>query len=496
MVHKRFRWWHILPFLWSVSGMFTPTHALTNVTKGELPYEILSIQVDETHMHIHGWAFISYKQHFIDESDHAVAVNFLSLSHQFTINAQLYNQSKTDLMHYFGSPMCSTNSTHQIPEVCNYHYERVGFVASIPLHIFQSHTMYQANLVVHAFKANLSYQTPIYYPMAQDLVLHSKTHEYRFVSRLFDTSLQVNATTVIARKDAGKTGELWFYGTSCSTTYRNQLFFVKDSFFHNVFEKILIDDTSYYRVAGRISVCINSRRRLIEGTIITPVWIASPYVMYSGSPLSINKTPLNQPPYFTNNYIQLYLGEPLDVFKHVRALDLEDGDITHKVFISDTNFAHSVGRYHINMHVTDSGGLTTYHTVTVDVLPPPNEIPIIFAQNRTALQYSIFNALDGVSAYDQEDGDITLNVVTTNDVNTVEIGIYLQCYQVQDSQGALAEKCVEIKIVSYSRLINNFRFVSKKHLFYAEEIPMIWKTNIVILDTILKAEEALGIILD
>ena len=462
------------------------------VDKGSLPYEILSIHVSDTHMQISGWAFISYRQHFDSSSDHATQIEFVSLNHHFIVNAHLTSHSKTDLMAYFGSPTCSNSSINQAPEVCNYRYEATGFVATIPLEWFRTNETYQTNLIVHAYTAGLSFKTPVFYPMHQDLVFSKNHHQYRFVSKLDDTSLKVNATTVIVRKQAGKAGEIWYLGSNCSGTYLNQLFYQKDTFYHNVFEKILLGDTSYYRLAGKLSVCSNSRRRIIEGDSISPIWIASPYVLYSGSPLQIQVTALNQRPYFVGDYIELFLNEPLIITNHIKAFDLEDGELTHKIIVSNNTYQNQVGAYTADLSVVDSGLLSSYKTIQIRVLPLPNDKPMLFAYDQTLMQYDTFYPLKNVSAYDKEDGDLTDQIKLSNTIDTSILGVHQQCYFVYDSQFERTDKCIHVKVLSYTEMVTHFRFVSKNYLFYHESVPTIWLDKLFILDHILFSHKELN----
>jgi len=454
------------------------------VDKASLPYEISSIQVSDTHMHISGWAFIAYKQHFDSSADHATQLEFVSLHHSFIFNAHLTYNSKTEIMTYFGSPTCPNSSINQPSETCNYRYEYTGFTASIPLTHFQSNQHYQTNLVVHGFTAGVSYKTPVFYPMQDDLVFLKNNHQYRFISKLDDTELRVNATTVIVRKQPSKTGEFWYYGSNCSSTYLNQLFFQKDTIYRDVYEKVMVVDISYYRLAAKLSICLSGRRRVVEGLSISPVWIASPYVLYNGSPLQIQVVPMNQKPYFVGSMIELYVYEPLVITHFIKAYDHEDGELTHKIQVLSTNYEDKVGLYQAHLSVVDSGGLVTQHLIQIHVLPLPNEKPMLFAYDKTLMQYTSFDPFANVSAYDKEDGDISHNISATNDIDTSQLGQHSLCYVVFDSQLERADKCITVTIVSYSEMINHFRFISKNYLFYQELVPSAWVDKVFILDNI------------
>ncbi|AYU54844.1 putative secreted protein [Staphylococcus piscifermentans] len=58
-----------------------------------------------------------------------------------------------------------------------------------------------------------------------------------------------------------------------------------------------------------------------------------------------------------------------------------------------------------------------------------------------------YNLLNGVSAYDKEDGDLTDQIKVNGNVNTNKIGKYKVEYQVIDSDGAkeISERYIEVK---------------------------------------------------
>ena len=327
------KWLKYIFIIYTLHSAMIQTTAYTDimVSKKDLSFEVLSIETSQNELIIKGWAFISYKQHFNNASDHATFLEFFNINDQFRVQASLTNISQTQMMTYFGSPSCSSSSTYQMPEVCNYNYEQVGFEVKVPLDRFKAGDSYQTNIIVQAHTAGISYKTALYYPLSNDLMLSSTSRETIVSSRLDATELKINATTVLARKQAQKQSEYWFYGSNCSSTYRNQLFFQVNTVYRRIYEKVISENTSYYRVGGNLNVCYDSRRRITEGTLIQPVWIASPYVLYSGTPLQIKVNLKNQAPYFVNEEINIYQGETFVLTDYVKAIDPEEGDISHRI---------------------------------------------------------------------------------------------------------------------------------------------------------------------
>jgi hypothetical protein len=457
----------------------------TMVNKKQIPYEILNISIVDNSLVIEGWVFISYKQHYLNEQDHKTELEFFSLNDSFRIQAKLTNVSLTNQMEYFGSPKCALVAIGQAPELCNYNYENVGFIATIPLSKFKLDTTYQTNIISYALKSNLIFKTPVYFPIPQDLNFNFENKQYKISSRLNDTEIKVNSTTVIARKQPSKVSTYWYSGSNCSTSYKNQLFFLVNSIYKNVTSKVFSDYTSFYSVSAKLSVCDGPRRRIVEGTELQPIWISSLYVVYSGTPLQISSNLVNQAPYFEKNDITVYEGESFNLNEHVKAFDFEEGDISHKIHIISSNYEDKIGTYQIDLSVKDSQGLSAYTTMFVSVLALPNENPVIFAENIKILKNTEFNPLTYISAFDSEDGDISNAIVILNEIDTSTIGIFEQCYYVEDSNQLSATKCINVEIYTNDYLYNKFRMISENNLFYKESIPLNWKDIIYIIENIL-----------
>ena len=150
-----------------------------------------------------------------------------------------------------------------------------------------------------------------------------------------------------------------------------------------------------------------------------------------------------------------------------------------------SNYEDKVGNYEIELKISDSQGLYSYTTVLVNVLALPNDNPIIYANDLKILQYLEFEASNYVSAYDSEDGDITDNLIVLNDIDTSVLGIYEQCYYVEDSNQLNTTKCINVEIYTNEVIYDKFRMISNNNLFYKETIPFIWKDYIYIIESIL-----------
>ena len=145
----------------------------------------------------------------------------------------------------------------------------------------------------------------------------------------------------------------------------------------------------------------------------------------------------------------LTVGDVFNVMDGVSASDHEDGDITGSVVVESSNVdTNTVGSYQVTYRVTDSQGASSTKTITVIVNPKMEEInwmPVISANDKVLTVGDVFNVMDGVSASDHEDGDVTGSVVVeSSNVDTNTVGSYQVTYRVTDSQGASSTKTITV----------------------------------------------------
>lgn len=172
---------------------------------------------------------------------------------------------------------------------------------------------------------------------------------------------------------------------------------------------------------------------------------------------------LNHIPYITAEDQVLTIGDPLNLFYHVSAMDDEDGDLTGSVKlvkstvpVDENGNTIKAGAYTVIYSVSDSQGASSTKTVSVVVNPKMesiNQIPSIHAKDKTVSVGDVFDVMQDVTAEDIEDGDVTGNLrVLENNMpmddngNITKAGLFTLTYQVTDSKGASSTKTITVTV--------------------------------------------------
>ena len=160
---------------------------------------------------------------------------------------------------------------------------------------------------------------------------------------------------------------------------------------------------------------------------------------------------LGEPPILSGvDDLAIPFGEEFNPLQGVQASDAEDGDITDQIIVEGEVDIFTPGTYELVYQVTDSENQTTTATRIITVELPAaiiNQIPTIEVNDRIVKKGTNFDPLEGVQAYDVEDGDITNQIkVIHNNVNTNHVGTYQVIYEVVDSQGAKATRLITVEV--------------------------------------------------
>ena len=160
---------------------------------------------------------------------------------------------------------------------------------------------------------------------------------------------------------------------------------------------------------------------------------------------------LNAVPVITAEDKTLTVGDTFNPLDGVTASDKEDGDLTDKITVESNDVdTIAAGTYTVIYKVADSQGASCTKTIYVTVNPKMevlNAVPVITAEDKTISAGDTFDPLDGVTASDKEDGDITKDIeVISNNVDTSKAGTYEVTYKVTDSQEASVTKTITVTV--------------------------------------------------
>ncbi len=157
------------------------------------------------------------------------------------------------------------------------------------------------------------------------------------------------------------------------------------------------------------------------------------------------KLNLNEKPTIEASNKEITQKQEFNYLEGVTANDKEDGNITSKITYETNLDINTPGIYTVTYKVTDSKGETTTKTINVEVLK--DQIPVITANDINLTINQEFNPLDNVTAYDNEDKDITKDIkVIENTVNTTTPDTYKITYQVTDSFKNTVEKTIKVTV--------------------------------------------------
>lgn len=455
---------------------FEPAYATIHVTKEKAPYEITKMTFDQHHVILEGWAVVMTDQHFMDESTHRYIIELTSVYQTKRYQTSLLPVSKTTLLEYRGKDYCANNVYDKEQYECNYFYEHVGFKAMIPLEDIQLDQVYIVSIIIETKNTHRKYRLPMYVPQNQPIIHQVGDIRYQATSSLKDTQLKVTFSTVVARSGPSTIFPVATAGDSCSSTYGNRLYYKQFTVFKKPLDQFFDGTTTHYKLSGKPDICINSRRTVVEGDTVNPIWIASVFVDYSGTPLTLQAKLINTAPWLDIIHPTFTLKEDIKLLDYVSAYDLEEGNISDRIhIINQPDFSQS-GIYPVYLEVMDVYGEKASGTMYVTILDPINLPPHIHTVPPTIMQYSVYNYKNYVFAYDTEDGDISHLVIALNELTTEKPGIFEQCFTVMDSHGSISHGCMDVTIVPYhSTNTDHHRFIS---IYVLETLTNPWKSYI------------------
>jgi len=455
-----------------VTELRVNSFTIVPTTKASLNFEILDAQMTSDTLTITGWAFINENQHYKSTTDHTIQLEFISLTESYIITANLVNLSMTSAYEQLGLPYCAEGVFYA--STCNYNYDYVGFTVSIPLSRFTLGEKYSTNIIFLAHSSQTYLKTPLFYPISNPVQFKRGDYLFSVMSKLNDTHIKIIETPIFARKSPGKAATIWTSGTNCSMTYGNRLYFKLGSTYTSVISRFVTENQTFYELSAKLDACVDMRRRIVEGSTIIPVWISGMFVEYSGSPLEINSTLVNSNPILIIENPTISVSEQVNLLDYAKCNDLEEGDLSSKIIIETTDFIHKPGVYFATYYVEDKYGYYDRETAIITVIGNNNEPPVISAADKYVNQFDKIDYLDGITAYDNQDGDLTSLIRVMNEIDTTQAVDQEVCYRVTDLDSATTNKCIVVHVFSNLTISSQFRFISKNHLFYQEAVPTLW----------------------
>jgi hypothetical protein len=275
----------------SIHG-FNPIHV--ELDQEKFKYEIFSVKLDDNDLIIEGFAFVIEQQHYRTQLTHVTYIELInSRGDKTTFPAVFLPSNYTSHMQYRGTPLCSSIRFRQPNTTCHYVFENVQFRVKIPRSVFIMNEIYRFNLISHAKSVNTTFKTPIH-AMVKDNIITLDEKSYIFNGNLEPSTLRIVHSEVVVRNGPSLDSSAIYHGIHCSTTYRNQLFYQKNSLYNKVNTVIFNNNVglTYYELSVNTSSCINSRRTVIEGNEISPVYINRLMVELTGTPLTLEVKPI------------------------------------------------------------------------------------------------------------------------------------------------------------------------------------------------------------
>ena len=133
------------------------------------------------------------------------------------------------------------------------------------------------------------------------------------------------------------------------------------------------------------------------------------------------------------------------------ANDNVDGNISANINVTDNIDSTKPGVYNVIYTVTDAAGnsATATRTVNVDVVvtdTTPPEITLL-GNNPETVEINTNYVDAGATALDDEDGDLTLEIISRDNIDTSKAGTYSVRYSVTDKAGNKARATRSVKVI-------------------------------------------------
>lgn len=146
-------------------------------------------------------------------------------------------------------------------------------------------------------------------------------------------------------------------------------------------------------------------------------------------------------------------GTAFDPMAGVTANDKEDGDLTGQILVEGSVDSQRIGLYPLTYKVSDRDNNVTEQVRSVEVYSMK---PVFSGVTDTTLELgTAFDPMTGVSAHDEEDGDLTAQIKVSGSVDSNKVGRYTLTYQVSDSAGQLVTQQRNVTVKEQGAICEN-----------------------------------------
>ncbi|MFB2865935.1 immunoglobulin-like domain-containing protein [Aeromonas sp. MdU4] len=146
-------------------------------------------------------------------------------------------------------------------------------------------------------------------------------------------------------------------------------------------------------------------------------------------------------------------GTVFDPMAGVTANDREDGDLTSQIQVEGSVDTQRIGLYPLTYKVSDRDNNVTEQVRTVEVYSMK---PVFTGVTDTTIELGTpFDPMTGVSAHDEEDGDLTAQIKISGNVDSSKVGRYSLTYQVSDSAGQLVTQQRNVTVKEQGAICEN-----------------------------------------
>ncbi|MER1998992.1 MAG: immunoglobulin-like domain-containing protein [Lysinibacillus sp.] len=156
------------------------------------------------------------------------------------------------------------------------------------------------------------------------------------------------------------------------------------------------------------------------------------------------------PTFVQKGSLTLNVTGPFDFTKNLVIYDDVDTDVEKSVKVTHTIPEKTVGTFTVNYEAADATGNRS--SFSQEVTLKDFEAPVLHnVTNRTIFVGDQFDALAGVQATDNLDGDLSKAISFSGNVNPSKVGDYTGTYKVTDKAGNLTRQTVKITVVAKQR---------------------------------------------